>query len=84
MCRIPDMVSLTSINSLNINMMKIKRYLLSTFCLCLFTACDSDDNLLCYGTHTEIEGDSELLAMERRIVRKLLIVLLLPCLPKGE
>ena len=37
--------------------MKIKRYLLSTFCLCLFTACDSDDNLLCYGTHTEIEGD---------------------------
>ena len=57
MCRIPDMVSLTSINSLNINMMKIKRYLLSTFCLCLFTACDSDDNLLCYGTHTEIEGD---------------------------
>ncbi len=37
--------------------MKIKRYLLSTFCLCMFTACDSDDNLLCYGTHTEIEGD---------------------------
>ena len=67
--------------------MKIKRYLLSTFCLCLFTACDSDDNLLCYGTHTEIEGDVTTfgaVAMERRIVRKPLIVLLLPCLPKGE
>ncbi|MCS2305511.1 hypothetical protein NXX23_31955 [Bacteroides ovatus] len=38
-------------------MMKLKRYLISTFCLCLFTACDGDDNLLCYGTHTEIEGD---------------------------
>ena len=37
--------------------MKLKRYLISTFCLCLFTACDGDDNLLCYGTHTEIEGD---------------------------
>ena len=24
----------------------------------MFTACDSDDNnLLCYGTHTDIEGD---------------------------
>ena len=31
---------------------------MSAFCLCMFTACDSDDNnLLCYGTHTDIEGD---------------------------
>ena len=38
--------------------MKIKTYLMSAFCLCMFTACDSDDNnLLCYGTHTDIEGD---------------------------
>lgn len=37
--------------------MKIKRYLISAFFLCLFTACNSDDNLLCYGTHTNIEGD---------------------------
>lgn len=67
--------------------MKLKRYLISTFCLCLFTACDGDDNLLCYGTHTEIEGmlpHSELLVMERQIVRKPLIVQLPPYLPKGE
>ena len=48
---------------------------MSAFCLCMFTACDSDDNnLLCYGTHTDIEGDVtafELLAMERPTVRKL-------------
>ena len=26
---------------------------MSAFCLCMFTACDSDDNnLLCYGTTT--------------------------------
>lgn len=37
--------------------MKIKRYLINAFCLCLFAACDSDDNQLCYGTHTDIEGD---------------------------
>ena len=31
---------------------------MSAFCLCMFTAYDSDDNnLLCYGTHTDIEGD---------------------------
>ena len=58
MYKTQDMVSLTNINSLNIDMMKIKRYLMSAFCLCMFTACDSDDNnLLCYGTHTDIEGD---------------------------
>ena len=39
-------------------MMKIERYLTIAFCLCLFTACNGDDNnLLCYGTHTELEGD---------------------------
>lgn len=38
--------------------MKINRYLISVFCLCLFTACDNNDNdPLCYGTHTDIEGD---------------------------
>ena len=38
--------------------MKIERYLTIAFCLCLFTACNGDDNnLLCYGTHTELEGD---------------------------
>lgn len=30
---------------------------MSAFCLCLFAACNSDDILLCYGTHTDIEGD---------------------------
>ena len=67
--------------------MKLKRYLISTFCLCLFTACDGDDNLLCYGTHTESKvmlPHSELLVMERQIVRKPLIVQLPPYLPKGE
>ena len=67
--------------------MKLKRYLISTFCLCLFTACDGDDNLLCYGTHTEIEGDVTTFGAigdGKTDCSKPLIVQLPPYLPKGE
>lgn len=38
--------------------MRIERYLLAFSCLCLWAGCDNDDdNLLCYGVHTDIEGD---------------------------
>lgn len=67
--------------------MKLKRYLISTFCLCLFTACDGDDT--CYVMALILKSKvmlphSELLVMERQIVRKPLIVQLPPYLPKGE
>lgn len=81
------MVSLTNMNSLNIDMMKLKRYLISTFCLCLFTACDGDDNLLCYGTHTEIEGDVTTFGAigdGKTDCSKAINSAIAPYLPKGE
>lgn len=45
---------------------------MSAFCLCMFTACDSDDNnLLPILTSKVMLLHSELLAMERPTVRKL-------------